>query len=341
MTVRLKDIAKLANTSEASVSLVLNGRYQNRVSPALRDRIRSIAEELDYHPNRQAQLLASGQTKTVGVLVNTLTNAFFSGYIGLLEDRLAPHGYHVLPAETRSDAKRIRGLFGMVQGRVADAVVSLSDQHDGSGSSSNARRLVFRHETFGGLRELEGGVPGVLVDYSSATGALLGQFSSQGATRLGLLMASQHDPRADHPSERAKYFLELCGDSAALPVSQISAVSEDAASECWYDAAYEMLRVDPRLDALFFHNANVAAPVLRALADHGRTVGKDIAVGTYDDPEFVRWLGPGLSVVHEPVEKVADALTAIVLSILAGERPSPYVRVLEASFTPRGSSLLG
>lgn len=340
MTVRLKDIAKLASTSEATVSLVLNGRQYHRVSASLRDRIESIAEEVGYRPNRQAQRLASGRTKTIGVLVNTLTNSFFSRYVGLLEDRLGVHGYHVLPAETRSDPARIGQLFDMVPQRVADAVISLSDRPADAGPVAPGSRVVQRRETFGGSYEVSDGSPSVLVDYSHATREMLEHLLSQGVTRLGLLMARQHDPSSERPSARARFFLEVCRAGERMADIRDASVSETSSFQEWYDAALRLLRADRPIDAMFIHNAHVATPVLRAIDDCGRVVGHDLAVVTYDDPEFARWLGPGLSVVREPAELVSDDLTEIALAVLAGESTASVVRRIPATFAARSSSRL-
>lgn len=339
MRVRLKDIAKLANTSEATVSLVLNGRHYHRVSDSLRKQIESIAAELGYQPNRQAQLLASGRTKTVGVLVNTLTNSFFSRYIGLLEDRLADHGYHVQPAETRSDPSRLRHLFGMVAQRMADAVISLTDTPERD-SADPANGLVLRLESFG-EETPDTGVPGVAVDYREATGEMFAHLAANGARRIALLMAAQHDPANETVTPRARCFLEqLDRTGVQFDDRRVAAISETSPFTHWYEATREMLERDSKTDSMFIHNAHVAPPVLRAIQDCGRTVGKDIAVATYDDPASARWLGPGLSVVREPAEEVADGLTDIVLSTLDG-RPAPVApQQLFAAFVARPSSNL-
>lgn len=340
MAVRLKDIAKLAQTSEATVSLVLNGRHRNRVSETMQDRIRKIAEELGYQPNRQAQLLASGKTHAVGVLVNTLTNSFFSRYIGLLEDRLAEHDLHVIPAETRSEPDRMNTLFAMVSQRVADAVISLTDRFENVGANRSEDRIISRLETFPSQATAPDPSPTVLVDYEPATTAMFAEFSKHGARRIALVMATQHDPMADKPTPRARAFLAISSETGASE-ARIAVVDETAPFRVWYETTRELLEGDSGIDALFFHNAHVAPPVLRAIEDAGRRTGKDLAVATYDDPEFATWLGPGLSVVREPADLVADTLTETVLDALTGQDATKTRRVLSAEYRSRASSKLG
>lgn len=338
--VRLKDIARLAETSEATVSLVLNGRHHHRVSDALRDQILSIAAQLGYHPNRQAQLLASGRTRAVGILVNTLTNSFFSAYIGLLEDSLARHDYHVQPAETRSDPERMNVLFRWVNRRMADALISLTDVPEQGGIDADG--VVYRLECFGPSDWSWLQRPRVLVDYADATRTMFQHLRAQGVRCPALLMAPQHDPRAARPTPRVRFFLErIAADLGGIIDVPSAVVAESAPFEDWYEATRRLVLSSRDIDGMFIHNAHVAPPVLRALEDCGRRVGRDIAVTTFDDPASARWLGPGLSVVREPTEAIVAELTRMVLALLDGGEPEAAETTVRATFVERASSRLG
>lgn len=154
-------------------------------------------------------------------------------------------------------------------------------------------------------------------------------------------MASQHNPHSPTPSSRARYFLERLGSSTSLEDGpRVGVLAETAPFSDWYETTRDVLGSDSKIDAVFVHNAHVAPPVLRAIEDSGRKVGGDIAVATYDDPDFARWLGPGLSVVREPSEFVADALTEIALDLLGSKKQKAVIKHLSASFNARASSVL-
>ncbi|MEN1706280.1 MAG: LacI family DNA-binding transcriptional regulator, partial [Planctomycetota bacterium] len=287
MAVTLKDIAALANTSQATVSLVLNGKQFHRVSPAMREKIEQIAKRLNYQPNHQAQTLASGRTMAAAVLVNTLTNAFYSKYVGLIESRLADRGYNVTPFETLSDASRERALLDMPSRRMCDVVVSLDHATDPQADRENSGSpIVARVEDFNEQLEVHGDFEYVKVDYAGATTQMLDALKKTGAQRIGLLMSAPHALDAAEPSLRSRFFSQQVDDSSAWGGNVAAAsVSEAAEFEEWHDAARRLLESSPRIDALFIHNAHVAPPVLAAAADAGRTVGGDLACATFDDPE--------------------------------------------------------
>ena len=158
---------------------------------------------------------------------------------------------------------------------------------------------------------------------------------------MALLTASQHDLTAEEPTPRARCFRSHLEGVESEIERRVAAVPETAPFEDWYKATLGILKSDPKTDALFFHNAHVAPPVLRAIEDAGRRVGKDFAVTTYDDPAAARWLGTGLSVVHEPTSEVADALAATTVDVLTGEKGSVRIKRLSARFVSRQSTALG
>ena len=72
-----KDVAQEAGVSQSTVSLVLGGKWSGRVSPATARSVRSAAERLGYRPNQAARNLRLGTTRTVLLMVPTLTAPFF------------------------------------------------------------------------------------------------------------------------------------------------------------------------------------------------------------------------------------------------------------------------
>src|SRR5262249_39076600 len=129
MAVTMKDIASRAQTSIATVSAVLNspGRHNIRVSRATASRIRSIAEELGYVPNRLARSLVTGKSGVVGLVFPyaaafTERNPFCSLVMSGVFEEAAAQQYNVmlytavgpnsdlLPPETLLDP-RVDGLI--------------------------------------------------------------------------------------------------------------------------------------------------------------------------------------------------------------------------------------
>ncbi|WP_372841082.1 LacI family DNA-binding transcriptional regulator [Phaeovulum sp.] len=110
----IKDVAKLAEVSIATVSNVMSG--SKPVNPDLRERVERAAHELSYQIDRSASRLRSGQTKVVGVLVPDLDDTFFTSLVSRLEVMAGKDGYDVIVASSRDDVEleksRLSALLG-------------------------------------------------------------------------------------------------------------------------------------------------------------------------------------------------------------------------------------
>ncbi|MEM7756245.1 MAG: LacI family DNA-binding transcriptional regulator [Planctomycetota bacterium] len=350
MAVTLRDIAARVGTSEATVSLVLNGRQFHRVSQKMRERIEAVAKELNYRPNRQAQLLAGGKTKTIAVLVNRLHNQFFAEYLSAVEAGLSEHGYHAVPFETMSRPDRAEELLDMIDQRLCDAIIALEYTGNPERSSDRGKDfpLTLRVETFGENHHRAGDSIDdprtVSVDYLPATDRLFEVFKNQGARRVGILCDTRHDLALPHTqqSARARAHTHALKHLALWQgPSQCVALSQESPLEDWAAATERLLRAEPEIDALLVHNATVTPAVLHQLAVLNRRVGDDIAVATYDDPISARWLGGGLTVVREPIAEVTQTLVARTLDRVkrkvATADPQPALHEAELIIRPSSS----
>lgn len=121
----LEEVARLAEVSTATVSRALSGR--GRVSAATRARVRAAADALGYVVSASASSLATGRTRSIGVLVPLLDRWFYASVLDGIATRLAPRGYDLTLYNLTADPAQRRHLFqtSLKRGRV-DAVIALS-----------------------------------------------------------------------------------------------------------------------------------------------------------------------------------------------------------------------
>ena len=150
MQISLSDVAAKAGVSAATVSRVLNGKEQGRIPEATRERVRQVALELNYYPNRTARSLQSRRTMNIGVLVNGLRNPFFAELLDTLEEMIVDAGYDALP----DTGHRVSGpegnghvgwsVDGILMWTVADMQVDTAHRPP----SSNIPVVYIGHERF-------------------------------------------------------------------------------------------------------------------------------------------------------------------------------------------------
>jgi LacI family transcriptional regulator len=126
-TVKLEDVARLAGVSTASVSRALN--TPNLVSAELRDRIAKAAQDLKWVPNGIAKALASLRTRTIGVMIPTLSHQNFATLIETLQQDLAAAHYTlVLCCMAASDELRLQQARKLVEQGV-ECLVLVGEAH--------------------------------------------------------------------------------------------------------------------------------------------------------------------------------------------------------------------
>lgn len=122
MRVRMKDIAKLANVSEAAVSLVLNDK-PSRISEKKKNEIKKIAKELNYSPNIAAQSLAKNKTRTIGIVIPDIENPFFSKLCKRFEEEFRRLNYLSIIVNTNDDYRIEKNLIQMLINRGVDGLI--------------------------------------------------------------------------------------------------------------------------------------------------------------------------------------------------------------------------
>ena len=127
--VTIKDIAKRAGVSIATVSHVIN--ETRFVSKPLQKKVKTIIEELGYQPNRIARSLVMQKTHTIGVIVSDILNPFYTAVVRGLEDATSDLDYNVMLCNTDEDInKEIRYLRALFEKRIDGIAIATSFQGD-------------------------------------------------------------------------------------------------------------------------------------------------------------------------------------------------------------------
>lgn len=149
--VGIEQVAAEAGVSTASVSRALSGR--GNVSERMRQRVLAAADKLGYVVSSTASSLASGRTRSIGVLTPPLGRWYFSQLVGAVTDELARAGYDTTLYSVTDDAAERRALFGtVVRRRRVDALLSIAVTLEAEELES-LRRLGLPLLTVGGRME--------------------------------------------------------------------------------------------------------------------------------------------------------------------------------------------
>ena len=136
--VSIKDIAGQVGVSTTTVSFVLNGKAkEKRISDDLKNRILEVAASLNYRPNQVARGLRTGQTHTLGLIIEDISNPFFANLAKAVEAEADKFGYTVMFCSTENNEQKASSLLHMLKHRQMDGFIITPTQ----GMESEVKRL--------------------------------------------------------------------------------------------------------------------------------------------------------------------------------------------------------
>lgn len=119
--VTIYDVAKKANCSTATVSLVL--KKSNRIKPETAKLVMDVVKQLGYTPNYMAQSLSSKATNTLGLIVPNVENPLFSMMISGIEDYANSNGYNLILGITNAISEKESFYLDMLQRKQVDGLI--------------------------------------------------------------------------------------------------------------------------------------------------------------------------------------------------------------------------
>ncbi len=328
------DIAALAGVSQSTVSRAL--RDSPQVAPETRQRIQSIARELNYQVDHVASSLRSGQTRTLALLLfedegsdESHINPFFLSMMGSIARTCAARDYDLLLSFQQlsedwyaryEEAHRADGLILLGYG-------------DYTRSRQNLERLAESgaHFVLWGPQVAE--QPGVSVGCDNVRGGLE-------ATRHLLALGRNNIAFLGTASEQApEFYARYHGYERALveagipsPAGQVDAENSESSGA---HAVKALLEDNPDIDALFCASDLIAIGAINALRDQGIDVPRTISVVGFDDIGAAAYCRPPLTTMRQDTLAAGEALVDTLLHLVA-EGPA-HSRLLRPSLVLRDS----
>ena len=306
MAVTIKDVAREAKVSVASVSRALNG-HEN-VTEATRKRVLGVADRLRYVPHSGARSLITRRTQTIGALLPDLYGEFFSELIRGIDLAARTHGLHLLVSSSHGNSDETRSALKSMHGRV-DGLLVMSPHIDAGFLADNLPHdlptVLMNTPVAGGAHSL------LNVDNHGGAYAMVEHLVACGFQRIALISGPDDNHEA---RERLRGYRDALAEY--LPRSREWILQGDFSEESGYRAGQAIAATPQRPDAIFACNDMMAIGCLFALKDAGLQVPQDIALGGFDDIPIARYLSPPLSTVRVRIAELgAQALERLVEEI--------------------------
>jgi LacI family transcriptional regulator len=135
MKITIKDIARLADVSIATVSMIVN-KKDDRITETTRARVLKVIEEQGYVPNRVASSMITKTTKTIGLIIPDIANPFFPELARGVEDKANAEGYTVILCNSDNKLTKEDAYIDMLQEKMVDGIIFTASSSRTSVSSA-------------------------------------------------------------------------------------------------------------------------------------------------------------------------------------------------------------
>ena len=315
----IRDIAREAGLSVATISRVLNG--QPDVAPETRESVLRLVRERGYSINRSARALSGARTGLVGVTLPHIHASYFATLASSVAEALYEHDMRAILCPTLHQHDREVGLLERLMGGTTDGAV-----------------LMLPSESNEELHALEeSGYPFVVLDPKTPLDAGIASVSA--ANTPGAVSATEHLLALGHrrigaitgPAGWCATEERLVGYRAALagagvPPDRALEVESDFEIEGGIRAAARLLDGPDPPTAIFAFNDNLAVGAMRAARERGLRLPQDLSVVGFDDSDLAPFVSPALTTVRLPLGEMGRMAVSL-LSRLTDGRTVEALRV--------------
>ena len=308
----IKDIAKIANVSVATVSRVVN--KGPKVGDKTRQRVQKIMDELGYTPNANARALVTNKNTTIGVIIPDVSDPFFAALAHGVDNIARQNKIQLLISTCSIDAESERNAINLLQER-------------------QCRSIIFHSKKIPDeeLAQLCLSIPGLV---------LINRCIENYAQRCiwldnieGGKIAARHLVSLNHSKIAcisSQYEIEDRRDRLQGFVNELSkyqlTIDDELIVYCAPDqiggeeAAQQLISSGKRFTSIFAYNDAMAIGAISTLEDNGLRVPKDVSVIGFDDVLLSKYSRPKLTTMNYPIVQMAEEAALLSLQLINGEK---------------------
>lgn len=318
----MKRIAADLGVSITTVSKVLN--HHADIGEATRARVLAHVEELGYRPNAVARSLTLRRTHTLGVVIPDLMHSFFVEIVSGLESVASARGYGLLLCSSTENPKKERSELEMLRSRQVDGIVlaTVHGSHNGEllqriASQLGAMVMIDRDDH-----------PRVHCHRVLTDDELVGRMATEHLLAQGRkAVAHIAGPPITHARRREAGYLAAMRDAGREPregwIPRAGFMDGDG-----YSAMQQLLKLRPRIDAVFAANDPAAIGAMRAIWEAGLSVPDDIAVIGAGDIAHGDLLRVPLTTVGWAKEEQGRRAAELIFDQIGGNGDRSFQRII-------------
>ncbi len=320
----IKDIARKANVSHTTVSRALNNK--SRIKSETKEKILSIAKELNYRPDFIARSLVMRRTKTLGLVITTIANPFYTELSQGIETMAISLGYNIILCSTNYELSAEKKYIDMLESKGVDGIIFTS-AHMGD---PNIIGLA------------EEGFPMILVNRRTLHPTVRDKVDYIGVDNIrGGFLAVEHLIKLGHErigviggsSESSVGYERLEGGKKALATYGLKVIGDyflegDFLRGSGYQGGKKFLEMDKPPTAIFAANDYMALGTYQAIMEAGIKVPEEIALIGFNDIEFAAMKGIELTTIGQKKYEMGALAAKTLVERIEGRKSGPPEEII-------------
>ncbi|WP_328285136.1 LacI family DNA-binding transcriptional regulator [Paenibacillus alkaliterrae] len=323
------DVAKKANVSKTTVSRILNENYAHTTAET-REKVLMAIKELEYRPNALAKGLKSMRTNVIGIMLSNLKNPFWSTVLEGVEDTCRELGYNLMICNSNENPEMEEEFIKEFQMRQVDGVIinptcKNPDLYDKLIDQNYPMVIVNR-------RIQNENAYGVVVDNVKGAYIAVNHLLKYGRKRVAVSLFK--NPFVSTWKERLEGYKKAFLANGFTEADYIIMELEEGKDQKEYIKRF--LRKHPDIDAIFSTNTMVTLEVIGAIKDMNLKIPEQIAIVSYDETIWSKYLDPPLTTIRQPGYQMGQRAAQSLIDLFQSKsKPLPATVVLEPELIVR------
>lgn len=319
----IKDVAKEAGVSVATVSRVLNkSGYASEISA---EKVRNAIKKLDYQPNSVARALFHKTSKMIGLIVPDITNPFFPELARAVEDVSMIYGYKVLLGNSDGNAEKEQNYLDLFNQKYVDGIIMTSQTSMTNITlNTNTPIVILDRANISGFPTVTS------TNYQGARQAVK-FLIEKGAMHIAHIRGSRQIISAN---DRYQGFIDEMMENKMDYVIEESAFSLKSAEE----VAHNFFDQHEYIDAIFCSNDTIAVGFLKVALKRGIQVPTELQIIGFDGVAFGEMVYPELTTVAQPIYDMGAMASRLLIKLIEKKEPKQLLYELKTSIIERGTT---
>ena len=299
--ISIREVARLAGVSPATVSRVINGTAN--VNEDKRQRVLEVVRQTDFVPNEIARSLFKKSANIIGLIIPSIRNPYFTQMASVIDESVKECGFRVFLCNVGDDLAQTRAALQMLAAMNVNGVIMGTTMPEIREELEGYPVPIILLDT---MLEAEQVSAYVYCDYGQGGRMAMEHLLECGCNNIVCIRGPEGVFSAD---TRYQGYLDVCRERGIQPQALVCDYDFDAGLAM----TEELLRRYPDVDGILACNDMVAISIYKILYKKNISVPEQIQLIGFDDITFSSLITPELTTIHQPIQEMAQRAAELIL----------------------------